>query len=61
MGFKDWFVEDKTGNSSLKVQCTGCSRITVVKIPSGKSFEKWNKDTKCGQCNGINCWNKLLE
>ena len=34
---------------SFKVQCTGCSRITVVKIPSGKSFEKWNKDTKCGQ------------
>ena len=22
MGFKDWFVEDKTGNSSVKVQLT---------------------------------------
>ena len=59
MGFKDWFVDDKTGNSSLKVQCTGCKRITVVKIPTGKSFEKWNKDTKCGQCNVKNCWTTL--
>ena len=59
MGFKDWFVDDKTGNTSLKVQCTGCSRITVVKIPSGKSFEKWNEKATCSQCNGINCWNKV--
>lgn len=59
MGFKDWFVDDKTGNASVKVQCTGCKRITVVKIPSGKSFEKWNNDTKCGQCNVKNCWTKV--
>jgi len=59
MGLKDWFVEDKTGNSSVKVQCTGCKRITVVKISNGTSFEKWNKNTKCGQCNVKNCWTTL--
>jgi hypothetical protein len=51
MGFKDWFVDDNTGNYSVKVQCIGCQRVTVVKIPSGKTFEKWSEKTKCGQCN----------
>ncbi len=58
MGFKDWFVNDNTGNISVKVQCTGCNRVTVVKIPSGKSFEKWNKDAKCSQCNASSSWVK---
>jgi len=30
-----------------------------VKIPSGKSFEKWNEKATCSQCNGINCWKKV--
>jgi len=59
MGFKDWFVDDSTGNESVKVQCSGCNRVTVVKIPSGKSFEKWNKDTKCGQCNASSSWSQV--
>lgn len=59
MGFKDWFVDDDSGNASVKVQCTGCQRITVVKIPSSKPFEKWNEKAQCSQCNGTNCWTKL--
>ena len=59
MGFKDLFVDDKTGNYSVKVKCTGCERITVVKIPSGKSFEKWNEKTNCSQCNADSSWVKV--
>lgn len=59
MGFKDLFVNDKTGNYSVKVKCTGCERITVVKIPSGKSFEKWNKKAMCSQCNADSSWVKV--
>jgi len=51
MGFKDWFVDEKTGNYPVKVKCTGCNRVTVVKVPSNKTFEKWSNATKCGQCN----------
>ncbi len=57
MGFKNWFVDDNSGNYSVKVQCTGCQRITVVKIPSSKTFEKWSEKSKCGQCSGH--WSKL--
>ena len=56
MGFKDRFVDDKSGNYSVKIQCTGCNRITVVKIPSSKTFEKWREGTSCGQCNAKDCW-----
>jgi hypothetical protein len=59
MGFKDWFVDENTGNTSVKVQCTGCQRITVVKIPSNKTFEKWNEKAKCSQCDAKKCWNKV--
>lgn len=59
MGFKDKFVGDNTGNVSIKVQCTGCERITVVRIPSGKSFEKWNEKTTCSLCGGKKCWKKF--
>ena len=59
MGFKDWFMGDDTGATSVKVQCTSCNRITVVKIPSSKSFEKWNESTTCGHCNSTNSWTKL--
>ncbi|HEY5736350.1 MAG TPA: hypothetical protein VIS47_07310 [Nitrosopumilus sp.] len=59
MGFKDFFVNDKTGNVSVKVQCTGCQRITTVRIPSGKSFEKWNEKAKCSICGAAKCWEKF--
>lgn len=59
MGFKDRFVGDNTGNISVKVQCTGCSRITVVRIPSGKSFEKWNEKAKCSICDASKCWKEF--
>ena len=36
MGFKDWFVDENTGNTSVKVQCTGCQRITVEKFHQTK-------------------------
>ena len=37
MGFKDWFMEDKSRETySVKVTCTNCNRVTVVKIPQGK-------------------------
>jgi hypothetical protein len=57
MGFKDWFVDEKSGNYSVKIQCIGCKRITVVKIPASKTFEKWSEKSKCGQCSGS--WEKL--
>ena len=56
MGFGDRFVGDNTGNALVKVQCSGCQRITTVKIPNGKSFEKWNEKTKCGDCGASRCW-----
>ena len=56
MGFKDWFVDENAGNTSVKVQCTGCQRITVVRIPSNKTFEKWNEKAKCSQCNTSGSW-----
>jgi hypothetical protein len=59
MGFNDIFVGNKTGNVSVKVQCTGCQRITVVKIPSGKSFDKWNEKAKCTLCGAKKCWEKF--
>ena len=59
MGFKDWFMGDDQGAVPVKVQCTSCNRITVVKIPSSKTFEKWNEKTECGDCNNSNCWKKL--
>ncbi len=59
MGFGDKFVGDATGNISVKVQCTGCQRITVVRIPSGKSFDKWNEKTKCTLCDAAKCWVKF--
>lgn len=59
MGIKDWMMGDKTGNESVKVKCTSCNRFTVVKISHSKSFEKWNSETKCGQCNTGNCWEKV--
>jgi len=59
MGFKDFFVNDNTGNVSVKVQCTGCKRITTVRIPSGKSFEKWNEKAKCSICGASKCWEKF--
>jgi hypothetical protein len=59
MGFTDRFVGDKPGNAPIKVKCTGCDRVTVVKIPSGKSFEKWNSKAKCEQCDATKCWVKL--
>jgi len=58
MGFKNWFVNNNTGNYSVKVQCTGCNRVTVVKIPSGRTFEKWREAVKCGQCNATK-WVKI--
>lgn len=59
MGFKDLFVGGDGGNVSIKVQCTGCQRITVVKIPSGKDFAKWNEKASCSHCHGTNCWQKV--
>ena len=59
MGFKDLFVGDNTGNYSAKVKCTICNRITVVKIPQGKTVEKWSKSTKCGQCNASDSWTSV--
>jgi len=56
MGFKDWFVDENIGNYPVKAKCR-CNRVTVVKIPSSKTFEKWNNATKCGQCN-IASWVK---
>ena len=56
MGFKDKFVDGKSGNYSVKIQCTECRRVTVVKIPSRKTFEKWSEGISCGQCNAKNCW-----
>ncbi len=58
MGFKDLFTGNDTGNYSLKVTCTSCDRITVVKIPNGKTFEKWSKNAKCENCN-ISSWEKF--
>jgi len=60
MGFKDLFVGDKTGNVSIKVKCTGCERVTVVRIPSGKTFEKWNEKATCSLCGGKSCWEKYV-
>ena len=59
MGFKAFFVNDNTGNVSIKVKCTGCQRITTVRIPSGKSFEKWNEKAKCSICGAAKCWEKF--
>ena len=59
MGFGDRFVGDNTGNALVKVQCSSCQRITTVKIPNGKSIEKWNEKAKCGICNAAKCWKKF--
>ena len=59
MGFKDLFVGGNSENIPVKVQCTGCQRITVVKIPSNKPFAKWNEKASCGHCNATNCWQKV--
>lgn len=59
MGFKDMFVGDKTGNVSIKVKCTGCERVTVVRIPSDKTIEKWNEKATCSHCGGASCWKKF--
>ena len=59
MGFGDRFVGNKLGSVSIKVQCTGCQRITVVRLPPGKSFEKWNEKATCSVCNGSKCWKKF--
>ncbi len=56
MGFLDRFVGNNVGNVPIKVQCTGCQRITVVKIPSAKTFEKWNEKATCSQCGAAKCW-----
>jgi hypothetical protein len=58
MGFKDWFMNDDTGKTYVaKVRCTNCNRITTVKIPHEKTFEKWSEHAKCGDCN-TNSWEK---
>ncbi len=60
MGFKDWFMEDKSRETySVKVTCTNCNRVTVVKIPQGKTIEEWSKHTKCGDCNTKDSWVKM--
>jgi len=59
MGFGDRFVGNKIQNESVKVQCTGCQRITVVKIPPGKAFDKWNEKAKCTICGAEKCWKKF--
>ena len=59
MGFKDLFVGGNSGNVPIKVKCTGCERITVVKIPSDKDFAKWNEKASCGHCHATNCWQKV--
>ena len=59
MGFKDLFVGGDGENVSVKVQCSGCQRITVVKIPSNKDFAKWNEKASCGQCGAKQCWSKV--
>lgn len=59
MGFGDRFVGNKIQNESVKVQCTGCQRITVVKIPPGKPFDKWNEKAKCTICGASKCWEKF--
>ena len=33
--------------------------ITVVKIPSNKTFEKWNEKSGYGHCSETNCWQKF--
>jgi len=53
------FVGGNEGNIPVKVKCTGCQRITVVKIPSDKDFAKWNAKSSCGQCGATNCWQKV--
>ena len=59
MGFKDLFVGGDSGNVSVKVRCTKCERITVVRIPSGRDFAKWNEKAGCGHCNATGCWKRV--
>ncbi len=59
MGFKGWFMGDNTGKSyAVKVMCTNCSRVIVVKISQGKTFEKWSKRAKCGNCDTTDSWKR---
>jgi rRNA maturation endonuclease Nob1 len=60
MGFKDRFTGNETSNVSVKVQCTGCKRITTVRIPSDKTIEKWNEKAICSICGGKSCWEKYV-
>ena len=51
-------MNDDTGKTYVaKVRCTNCNRITTVKIPHEKTFEKWSEHAKCGDCN-TNSWEK---
>ncbi len=59
MGFKDRFIGNEISNVSVKVKCTGCQRITVVKIPPGKAFDKWNEKANCTICGAKKCWEKF--
>jgi hypothetical protein len=51
---------NETSNVSVKVQCTGCKRITTVRIPSDKTIEKWNEKATCSLCGGKSCWEKYV-
>ncbi len=57
-GFNDIFVGNKTGNVSVKVKCTGCKRITVVKIPAGKRLINEMRK-QCTLCGAKKCWEKF--